>query len=163
MSKQAETVEKPKETTLINPDNLQKPKKNLGGRPRKTPKTELEKRNQEIYTLALSYQDKVGKDNITISGMARALGFLDSRDFVERAQKGEGGARKALSLCEEKYEKLLATKAFAGASIALKQIGWKETQYIQQESKSVSVQISLNASLDDLAKVLNPVVEENVI
>lgn len=93
--------------------------------------------------------------------MARALGFLDARDMVERAQRGEGGVRMALSLCEEKYEKQLGTKNFAGASIALKQLGWKETQYIQQESKTVSVQISLVASLDDLAKVLNPVVEEN--
>ena len=93
--------------------------------------------------------------------MARELGYLDARDMVERAQRGEGGVRMALSLCEEKYERLLGSKNFAGASIALKQLGWKETQYIQQENKTVTVQVNLAATLDDLSKVLRPMEEQD--
>lgn len=161
MGNPTKTTLKPSENLVKLPENPEKPKKNLGGRPRKTELSETARRNQDIFNRALSYQDRVGKDNITISGMARELGYLDARDMVERAQRGEGGVRMALSLCEEKYERLLGSKNFAGASIALKQLGWKETQYIQQENKTVTVQVNLAATLDDLSKVLRPMEEQD--
>lgn len=163
MQKPVKTMEKPTENLPITSENLEKPKKNLGGRPKKAVLSEKQLKEQEIYNSALSYIENIGEDNITISGLARHLGFLDTRDIIETAAKGDRGARKALSLCEEKYEKLLSGKNSAGATVALKQLGWKETQYIQQETKSVSVQVTLIASLDDLSKALNPVVEEQAV
>jgi len=149
-----ETIEKPSITS----ENPNKTPRNLGGRPKKTALSEKQRKELEVYKSALSYKNIVGED-ITISGLAQHLGFLDTRDIIEAAMKGDRGVRKALALCEEKYEKLLAGKNSAGATVALKQLGWREIQYIQQENKSVSVQINLTASLDDLSKMLNPIVE----
>lgn len=122
--------------------------------------------SQDIYKKALKYQKQVGKDNITISGLARELGFLDSRDIIEAAKRSDDrgrGARQALSLCEEKYERELTGKFSAGATVALKQLGWKDTQVIQAESKSVNVNISLSASLDELSSKLVPIMPEEVV
>ena len=69
----------------------------------------------------------------------------------------------ALSLVESRYEGELTGKFSTGAIFALKQLGWADTQKVETEVKAVTVNISLEASLDDLAKVLNPVVEEAVL
>ena len=64
---------------------------------------------------------------------------------------------------EEKGEEFLFTKCYPGAIFLLKQLGSEDTQHIETENKSVNINVNLAVSLDDLAKVLNPVVEENVI
>ena len=140
------------------------------GRPRLDPNRPIAPKevniSQNIYKKALKYQTQVGKDNITISGLARELGFLDSRDIIEAAKRSDDrgrGARQALSLCEEKDERELTGKFSAGATVALKQLGWKDTQVIQAESKSVNVNISLSASLDELSSKLVPVMAEEVV
>lgn len=98
--------------------------------------------------------------------MATALGFMDSQDLIRASRENSPpgkGLRRALALCEQKYELELMGKYFTGATVALRQLGWRETQYIETENKSVSVNVTLTASLDDLSKALNPVVEEQVV
>ena len=104
------------------------------------------------------------KSTCTFAGMGRALGYPCALDFISAAKKNKGNLAYALSLVEERYEKDLPTKAGAtGAIFALKQVGWADTQKVETEVKAVTVNVSLAASLDDLAKVLHPVEEQTAI
>lgn len=95
--------------------------------------------------------------------MARAMGLKNSRELISRAKECGGVYAYALLKMEEKAEEFLFTKCYPGAIFLLKQLGWEDTQHIETESKNVNVNVTLTASLDDLSKALNPVVEEQVV
>ena len=162
MQKQAKTIEKPIENLVILAENPEKPKKNLGGRPKKTEEEkQLAQENkalQEVIDKYLSSRDKI---NWTIAGMAKACGCKSARQFIDLAKERGGAYSYGILRMEEKGEEFLFTKCYPGAIFLLKQLGWEDTQHIETEAKSVSINVTLTASLDDLAKVLNPVVEEN--
>ena len=101
------------------------------------------------------------KDKIfwTIAGMARAVGCTSARQFIDLAKERGGAYAYGLLRMEEKGEEFLFSKCYPGAIFLLKQLGWEDTQHIETENKNVNVNVTLNASLDDLAKVLNPIVE----
>lgn len=158
--KNTEKTEKKAEIIEINSEKSPEVKRGKG-RPKKDSVSSLSLSEESLFRRACDYKNKSGTD-MTISGMARYLGYLDTRDMLEKAQKGDRGLRRALNLCEEKYERELTGKFSAGATIALKQLGWKETQYVQTEVKAVTVNVLLTETLDDLAKVLHPVEEQTV-
>ena len=95
--------------------------------------------------------------------MARTLGLKNSRELINKAKDCGGVYSYALLKMEEKGEEFLFTKCYPGAIFLLKQLGWEDTQHIETENKSVNVTITLSASLDDLTRMLNPVVEEQAI
>lgn len=164
MQKTPETMEKPVENPLILAENPEKPKKNLGGRPKKTAEEkQLSQENKAIQDLIDKYLSGRDKINWTIAGMAKAVGCKSSRQFIDLAKERGGAYSYGLLRMEEKGEEFLFTKCYPGAIFLLKQLGWEDTQHIETENKSVSINVNLAVTLDDLAKVLNPVVEENVI
>lgn len=81
-------------------------------------------------------------------------------DFIADAKKTGGYLGYALSRIEEQYEIALLGRGSTGAIFALKQVGWADTQKVETEVKAVTVNVSLAASLDDLAQLLKPAIEE---
>lgn len=129
------------------------------GRPAKTAEDVADKAIREKVS---EYFLSTAEDDWTYSGMARALGFRGAPSFIRAAQQNKGSALSdALSRIEEHYEKmLLMPKISTGAIFALKQVGWDDRQKVEAEVKKVSVEVRLEAGLDDLAKTLNPSVAE---
>lgn len=106
------------------------------------------------------YLNGTEKINWTIAGMARAVGLKSARQFIDFAQKREGAYSYGLLRMEEKGEEFLFTKMYPGAIFLLKQLGWEDTQHVETEVKAVTVNVSLAASLDDLAQILKPLEEQ---
>lgn len=134
------------------------------GRPKSDPnkiitQSETEKKQLSLINKYLSDHS----DNPTFAGVGRVLGYSCALDFINDAKKNNGPLGYALSKVEERYENELLGKFSTGAIFGLKQLGWADTQKVETEVKAVTVNISLAASLDDLAKVLNPIVEEPAI
>ena len=136
-----------------------KPQKNKGGRPRKDPSQVLD---SKLVNKINEYMSG-NKDTCTFSQMGHVLGYSCAADFIEDAKKKKGALGYALSLVENRYESELIGKYSVGAIFALKQLGWADTQKVETEVKAVTVNVSLEASLDDLAGILNPIVEEAVV
>ena len=164
MENPVKTTSKPGETLLKPVENPQKPLRNLGGRPKKD--REAIARQQED----ISVQNKIEEylkthDKIfwTIAGMARAVGCKSSRQFIDLAKERGGAYSYGLLRMEEKGEEFLFSKCYPGAIFLLKQLGWEDTQHIETESKTVTVQVNLSATLDDLSKVLRPVEEQDAV
>lgn len=88
------------------------------------------------------------------------MGFSCALEFIEAAKKNKGNLAYALSKVEERYENELLGRFSTGAIFGLKQLGWADTQHVETEVKAVTVNISLAASLDDLAQVLKPIEEQ---
>ena len=148
-------MEKPAENLPITSENLEKPIRNLGGRPKKDITSVMD---SKVIKQIDSYINS-NEDNITFASMGHLLGFSCALDFIEAAKKQKGPLAYALAKVESRYENELIGRYSTGAIFALKQVGWADTQKVETEVKAVTVNISLEASLDDLSKVLNPVVE----
>ena len=149
IQKMLNTPQKPSE----NPDKTLV--RNVGGRPRKDADADKKKKIDNYFL-----QENTTK---TISGIGRYLGYSGALEFITEAKKTGGYLAYALSKVEENYEINLLGKNSTGAIFALKQLGWKDTQSVETESKSVNVQITLTASLDDVMSRLSPVEEQKIV
>ena len=106
---------------------------------------------------------KEHENDCTYAGIGRLLGYSCAMEFIQDAKKKKGNLGYALSMVEERYEKDLTSKFSAGAIFGLKQVGWADTQILQAETKSVSVNVTLSTSLDELSSKLVPIMPEEVV
>ena len=100
---------------------------NNGGRP---PKFET----PELLEAACKEYISANGNNLTITGLALYLGF-DSRQSLYDYEKKEEFSfiiKEARLNVENSYEKSLRTVSVTGAIFALKNMGWKDKQEVEQ-------------------------------
>lgn len=76
----------------------------------------------------------------TITGLALYLGFRSKGTLYEYAKKNEFSdyVKRALLVVEQKYELQLSYTSPTGAIFALKNMGWKDKQEIEQTVKDIT-------------------------
>lgn len=110
---------------------------NTGGRPPhfSTP-DELNTKIKEYFDHCLN-----NNENITITGLALFLGFADRQSLFDYEKRDEFSCiiKRARMTVENSYENRLYTHSFGGGIFALKNMGWKDQQEIEQKSSIVDV------------------------
>ena len=76
---------------------------------------------------------------VSITGLVLSCGFESRQSFYDYEQKSEFSyiIKKARCIVENEYEYKLQQGNPAGAIFALKNMNWKDTQTVQQETKEV--------------------------
>lgn len=110
------------------------------GRPR------LTEQSRRIKDLGAYFNEN---KEITITGVAIILGFTSEQALKDEAEKATAFAeicRKAILKVKECYEKQLhrGGGVATGAIFALKNMGWKDSQEVKQEVRSVSLSVDLH-------------------
>ena len=109
--------------------------KNKGGRPPKFNTPEELEGVIKAYFDSLKYIDDNNNEQMqpsTITGLALALGFCDRQSLYDYEKREEFSCiiKTARLMVENSYEKQLLTRGCTGSIFALKNMGWKDKQEI---------------------------------
>lgn len=105
----------------------------------------------EVIKDAVSGEEVMKGDTITISGLALYLGFESRQSFYDYEKLPEFSyiIKKARFKVECSYEKRLDSRNPTGAIFALKNMGWKDKQEVESTVKDERIDES-KLSTDDL-------------
>lgn len=117
--------------------------KKIGRPPKYNTAEELEIKVNEYFNNPPDKRKIILKDGqtidipvLTITGLVLYLGFCDRHSFydLEKNKKFSHTIKKARTLIEREYEKLLQAGLGAGAIFALKNFKWIDTPLIEQHA-----------------------------
>jgi hypothetical protein len=104
----------------------------------------LQKAIQAYFDNPPKRTQAIGGENIevpfiSITGLVLSCGFSDRQSFYDYQNKPEFSCiiKRARCLVENEYEYMLQKANPTGAIFALKNMNWKDTQVVQQETKEV--------------------------
>lgn len=124
------------------------------GRKKGTPNKKADD-NKYIKLLKAYINSLEDINDLTLTKLASLCDCSSVADYIKMAKIKKGYFLKALLLVGEKAEKALFTKNYNGGVFVLKQLGWQDTQKIEQETKTASVSVEIKASLSDVINALD--------